>query len=445
MKKYDTYKHSGIEWIGEIPMHWDVKRFGYIFTFSRGLGITKQDLHDEGIPCVNYGEIHSKYGVIINPEIHKLKCVEEQYLQTDAKSLLRRGDFVFADTSEDIKGSGNFTCLDSDMLTFAGYHTVVASHSNVNSYKYLAYYFDSLGYRSQIRSCVSGIKVFSITQAILKYSIVILPSISEQTAIANYLDRKTAEIDSLIADKKRLLELYEEEKTAIINQAVTKGINPDAPMKGSGIDWLGEIPQHWEVKRLKYVGKVQTGKTPKIQYSDVDFFENGEIQWFTPSDFDNNNELIESNRKLIQKAIENDEAVLFPEYSIYLVSIGATLGKVSFFRDRASANQQINVVSFFDKVYNPLFGYYFLIGNKEMITLNADYTTLPILNQSKTKDLIMSTPPIDEQDRIVDFIEKECIRIDKKKSKTEKLIQLLTEYRTALISEVVTGKIKVID
>jgi type I restriction enzyme S subunit len=204
MKKYDSYKHSDIEWIREIPNHWKIKKFGHLFSFSRGLGITKQDLKDEGIPCVNYGDIHSKYGFSVNPEIHKLKCVDELYLEAADKSLLSRGDFVFADTSEDIEGSGNYTVLDSDLPTFAGYHTIIARHESGNDYKYLAYYFNSLEFRNQIRSSVSGVKVYSITQEILKNSVILLPPLSEQTAIATYLDRKTAEIDELIADKKRL-------------------------------------------------------------------------------------------------------------------------------------------------------------------------------------------------------------------------------------------------
>jgi len=421
MKKYDTYKHSGIEWIGEIPMHWGVKRFGYIFTFSRGLGITKQDLHDEGIPCVNYGEIHSKYGVIINPEIHKLKCVEEQYLQSDAKSLLRRGDFVFADTSEDIKGSGNFTCLDSDTLTFAGYHTVVASHSNVNSYKYLAYYFDSLGYRSQIRSCVSGIKVFSITQAILKYSIVILPSISEQTAIANYLDRKTAEIDSLIANKKRLLELYEEEKTAIINQAVTKGINPDAPMKDSGVDWLDVIPEHWEVKRLKYVSFLRSGQ----------------------------NIVSEQIKEIAEYPVFGGNGLrgYYSEYThdgnfILIGRQGAYCGNIKYGNGKFWASEHAVVVT-------PLIVYETIYLGELLRSMNLNQYSIsaaqPGLAVDTIKNITIPLPPLAEQQSIVHHIETKCGKIEAKINKTERLILLLTEYRTALISEVVTGKIKVID
>ena len=146
---------------------------------------------------------------------------------------------------------------------------------------------------------------------------------------------------------------------------------------------------------------------------------------------------------VIIEAVENDEVELFSEYSIFLVSIGATLGKVGFSKEQASANQQINVITFFDKVFDPIFGYYYIVGNKEMITLQADYTTLPILNQSKTKDLLISFPPIQEQQSIVRHIESECSKIDFKKARTKELIELLTEYRTALISEAVTGKIKV--
>lgn len=446
MKKYDTYKHSGIEWIGEIPMHWEVKRFGYIFTFSRGLGITKQDLHDEGIPCVNYGEIHSKYGVIINPEIHKLKCVEEQYLQTDAKSLLRRGDFVFADTSEDIKGSGNFTCLDSDTLTFAGYHTVVASHSNVNSYKYLAYYFDSLGYRSQIRSCVSGIKVFSITQAILKYSIVILPSISEQTAIANYLDRKTAEIDSLIANKKRLLELYEEEKTAIINQAVTKGINPDAPMKDSGIDWLGEIPEHWKISPIKYIGKFINGYSFKstdfsstgIRVLKISNIQHMRIDWSDESFIDDI--FYESHENF--RVLKGD-LVFALTRPIISTGIKAALIDID---EPILLNQRNSIYR--PSEINIKWMYYILLSSNFIQEFDSriDKTgQQPNISSNDIGEITVPIPNEDEQNTLILYIENKCSLIDAKIDKTEKLIQLLTEYRTALISEVVTGKIKVID
>src|SRR5690606_31452814 len=120
------FKDSGVDWIGEIPEHWEVRKLRFDFNLSKGLTITKENLTDEGIPCVNYGEIHSKYGFEVNPSIHPLKFVPEDYLQTNPNSLLNNGDFIFADTSEDLEGSGNFTYLNSDEITFAGYHTVIA-------------------------------------------------------------------------------------------------------------------------------------------------------------------------------------------------------------------------------------------------------------------------------------------------------------------------------
>ncbi len=214
-------KDSGIEWIGEIPEHWEVKKFRFIFTQTKGLSITKTDLKDSGIPCVNYGEIHSKYGFEIIPERDKLLCVDTSYLKTSKKSLIKKGDFVFADTSEDIEGSGNFTHLHSDKKIFAGYHTIIARLKINTNYRYIAFYLDSISYRHQIRQKVKGIKVYSITNAILKNTYLLLPTLEEQTAIAEFLDRETAKIDDLISKIEKSIEKYEEYRSALITAAVT--------------------------------------------------------------------------------------------------------------------------------------------------------------------------------------------------------------------------------
>lgn len=441
---------SGIEWIGEIPEHWDVMKFGYLFNFSRGLGITKQDLLNEGVPCVNYGEIHSKYGFRVDPEKNQLKCVLESYLKTSDKSLLRRGDFVFADTSEDIEGSGNFTCLDSDIPTFAGYHTVIARCLSENSYIFLAYYFDSLEYRNQIRNSVSGIKVYSITQAILKNTSVLLPPITEQTAIANYLDRKTAEIDELIADKKCLLELYEKEKSAIINQAVTKGINPDVSMKDSGIEWLEDIPEHWEIVRIKSISKhfkgfafkstdFKTAGVPIVKASNIKKWQIVDITSFIGDD----------------NQIDVFEKVRLKKGDIILSTVGSKpdvinsavgqLAAVSEEFHSSYLNQNTLCLRPNEQISDLFFKYTFL---SKYFRANLDSISAWIANQAylEVEDILsiqIIMPPFDEQIIISNHIETECARIEAKKSRTEKLIELLTEYRTALISEVVTGKIKV--
>ncbi len=214
-------KDSGIEWLGEIPEHWEVKRFDFLFKFSRGLSITKADLLDEGIPCVTYGEIHSKYPFELTPEIHPLKCVTSSYIETHQKSLIKRGDFVFADTSEDIVGSGNFTYLNSDISVFAGYHTIIAIPQIKFISRFVAYYFETQNYRNQIRSQVVGTKVYSITQAILKFTNIVLPPIDEQEVIVNFIDERLQIINAKITKTEKLIELLSEYKTALISEVVT--------------------------------------------------------------------------------------------------------------------------------------------------------------------------------------------------------------------------------
>lgn len=445
MRKYDSYKPTKIEFLDEIPEHWEEKRMrflGYLYGGLSGKSATdfNQLTNEDNKYFIPFTNIANNFR--IDPESLQTVVISEN----ENQNKVQKGDLFFLMSSENYDDVGKTAVLIDDLEET--YLNSFCKGFRITKEKIVPEFLNYQLHSKQLRhNLLTGANGF--TRINLKIDKVIdlltaIPTPEEQIAIADYLDRKTAEIDELIADKKRLLELYEEEKAAIINQAVTKGINPDVPMKDSGIEWLGEIPEHWEVKRLKTIARVQTGRTPKIQNSQIDFFDRGEINWFTPADFDGNNELLDSKRKLISEAIETGEVELFPEYSIYLVSIGATLGKVSFFRQKASANQQINII-IFNQTFNPLFGYYFLVGNKEMITLEADYTTLPILNQSKTKSLLFAVPPFEEQQSIVHHIETECALVNAKKAKTEKLIELLTEYRTALISEVVTGKIKVTD
>ena len=219
-------KDSGIEWLGEIPEHWNLSKLRFDFSFAKGLTITKANLKEEGIPCVNYGEIHSKYGFEVSAERDKLKCVDEEYLNSSKISLLSKGDFVFADTSEDIDGAGNFTHLIGESQVFAGYHTVIARQNNdEQSSRFFAYLFDSIAFRTQIRLAVKGVKVFSITQFILKNSTLWFPDSSEQKYIAQYLDDKTSKIDTLINKATKAIELLKERRTALISAVVTGKID----------------------------------------------------------------------------------------------------------------------------------------------------------------------------------------------------------------------------
>ena len=221
LNKNAKFKNSGVEWLGQIPSHWDVKRFKDYFKFDKGLTITKENLQDEGIFCVNYGEIHSKLGFEVNPKIDNLKCVGKEYLKANQKSLVKNGDFIFADTSEDIEGAGNFTYLNSCLPTFAGYHTIICRHKKNLASRYLAYEFQSTTFRSQIQKRVKGVKVYSITQGLLADLIIWLPPKEEQEKIVSYLDEKISKIDKLINLEQEYIKSLKEYKASLIDSIVT--------------------------------------------------------------------------------------------------------------------------------------------------------------------------------------------------------------------------------
>lgn len=213
-------KDSGIEWIGKIPEEWNVKKLKFYFTFGKGLPITKENLQDTGVPVISYGQIHSKQnsGTAVNDTL--IRFVNESYLRTNPSSLVHQNDFIFADTSEDLDGCGNCVYVDTKGPLFAGYHAIIFRSLQPNA-KYFAYLFLTDCWRSQIRKVASGVKLYSITQKILKETSVIIPPLSEQKAIADYLDEKCSEIDATIVDKQKQLETLDEYKKSLIFEYVT--------------------------------------------------------------------------------------------------------------------------------------------------------------------------------------------------------------------------------
>ena len=217
-------KDSGVEWIGEIPGGWAVERLKAMFSFGKGLPITKEDLVEQGIPVISYGQIHAKFntGVEVLPQL--LRYVDAKWLESNANSLVSEGDFIFADTSEDMEGCGN--CVYVDTLNegaqlFAGYHTITFKPKRSKHNKFLAYLFKSDAWRTQLRSRVGGVKLFSISRRMLNLATVILPPQNEQTAIVAYLDSKCAAIDGIILEKEELIRELETYKRSLIFEVVT--------------------------------------------------------------------------------------------------------------------------------------------------------------------------------------------------------------------------------
>lgn len=216
-----TMKDSGVKWIGQIPENWTIKPLKSLFGFGKGLPITKENLQTNGVPVISYGQIHAKWnsGVTIHDELKRF--VSETYIETNPNSLVKYGDFIFADTSEDREGCGNCVYVDKSETLFAGYHTVILTSSSQSSNKYLAYLFLTDAWRSQIRCKVSGIKVFSISRKILSSTSIILPDIAEQNDIVSYLDDKCAKIDRLIAIKQEKINKLNDYKKSLIYEYVT--------------------------------------------------------------------------------------------------------------------------------------------------------------------------------------------------------------------------------
>ena len=214
-------KDSGIDWIGKIPEHWGIERFKSQFNTGKGLNITKGDLKPEGVPVVSYGQIHSKMNTGTGLNECLIRHIPIEFTENGEASKVSVGDFIFADTSEDIIGCGNAVYIDKEIGIYAGYHSVIAFAKHLENSKYLSYLFLTDCWRSQIRMRVTGIKVFSISQAILRKTTLLLPPLSEQQAIASYLDSKCSEIDALIAIKQSKIEELKEYKKSVIYEYVT--------------------------------------------------------------------------------------------------------------------------------------------------------------------------------------------------------------------------------
>ena len=410
MKRYEKYKNSGINWIGEIPEHWEIKSFKRFAKICNGKD--HKGVWDENgsYPIIGSGGVFGK---------------SNRYLYDQPSVLLGRKGTI--DKPQFIEVP--FWTVDT------AYFTDIFPTTNKKYFFYscLTINFDFYKY---------GSAVPSMTQETLSQIPFTAPPLKEQKTIARYLDRKTVEIDQLIAQKERLIELYKEEKTAIINQAVTKGINPDVKLKPSGIDWLGNIPEHWEVKRIKHLGLIKygLGQPPKEKLDGLPLIratnvfrgriDDKNMVYVDPEDIPYERDPVLKENDIIvvrSGAYTADSAIIPNQYQ------GSIAGYDMIFRSY--------------KNYSPkLISYCFLSHYilKNQLLFHSLRAAQPHLNREELGETFIVMPKnIEEQKAIARYIETECDRIDAKIAKTQRIIELQKEYRTALISEAVTGKIKV--
>lgn len=451
---YPEHKDSGVGFLNKLPVSWGIKKVNYLFSFGRGLNITKANLEDCGVPVVNYGEVHSKFGFEINPDIHDLKRVSEDYLKTTPAALLQNGDFVFADTSEDLDGAGNFTQFVGNGLLFAGYHTVVLRPNHGNVTRYLAYVFESTECRNQIRLAVKGVKVFSITQSILKDVMLPMPPPEEQLTIAAFLDYETARIDQLIAKQQRLIELLKEKRQAVISHAVTKGLNPNAPMKDSGVEWLGQVPEHWAVTTLRNLIRTKTvvlqdGNHGEQHPTAAEYVDDGIPFLMANNIRDGRIDLTDCKR--ITKNRADMLRIGFAKSGDMLLTHKGTVGEVAIIPADISEpywmlTPQVTYYRWAENKFDAAF-YMYQFQSKSISTqldiIGSKQSTRAYVGLIAQGDLVVTIPPVLEQRAIREELRKHVTRFDRLFARATGLIELLQERRTALISAAVTGKIDV--
>ena len=451
MKRYEKYKDSGIEWMGNIPEHWEIKRLKYVKARVKNSFVdgpfgshlkTEHFIIDGDVFVIDSGYITS--GEFINNK--EFKTISSEHFETIKRSECKENDIIIAKIGANFGMSGILPKLEKpSVVSGNSLKLTIDSGYNLNFIHYQLLNLKQIGV---IDVEVKGSAQPALSMQLMSEMPLLKTTFKEQAAITNYLDCKKAEIDELIAQKERLIELYEEEKAAIINQAVTKGIDPNAKLKDSDVDLLGKIPVGWEVKKLKYVAKIRSG----FAFSSDDFVPQG-VQLIKIANLYNNELHLERQPTFLSNEFLETHFDWIVTSGDILISMTGTLGKRDYGfailleqkEERFLLNQRVSKIVAGESISNRLLLFilrseYFL---NNLFSLPSGTKQGNFSNEQISNLSIAFPMHADQQDAINSFIETETARIDAKIAKTKRIIELQKEYRTALISEVVTGKIKV--
>ena len=427
-EKYPAYRDSGVEWIGEIPGHWECIKIKHLSQVQRGA--SPRPIDDQ-----KYFDDEGEYSWVrisdVTASNKYLECTEQR-LSEIGKTLsipLQPGQLFLS-----IAGSvgkpiiTKINCCIHDGFVYFPYLKECTD--------FLYYIFTSgqpfLGLGKM------GTQLNLNTDTVGSISIPV-PPLEEQQAIASFLDRKTAEIDELITKKEDLLKKLDEKRTALITRTVTKGLDPSAPMKESGVEWLGEIPKHWEVKQTRLIFKIFSGSTPR---SSEELFWDGDIVWFTPEDLGNNQQknISESRRKITEEGYNSCGTSLAKSNSVVL-STRAPIGHFAISTVPACSNQGCRILEPENGI--PEYWYYTLLSAKPILHCLGQGSTFMELPRQSLAGFKLPVPPLQEQQAIAEHIEKSTAPIDHQKAQVTEAIERLKEYRSALITDAVTGKMNV--
>ena len=437
-RPYPAYKASGVEWLGEIPKHWDVKRLKNAVKKLETGGTPESDNSDfwtdgddlEGTAWVAISDMTRSFHVR-----ETVKRLTADGLLSKRLPVLHSGTLLYSMYAS----LGKVALLEIDAVVNQAILGIVPDTSTV-SRDYLRWWLEFMQGHIQILSSSSTQE--NLNAGKVRNIPVFLPDEATQQAIANFLDRESARIDALVAKKQRLIELLQEQRIAFITRAVTKGLDPSVPMKDSGVEWLGEIPEHWEAKRIKWVAKMESGHTPDKKIDA--YWRNGIIPWVSLSDTGQLREVDYIGSTAVfttPEGIANSSAHLLPSGTV-VFSRDATIGLCAITQGEMAVSQHFIGWVCGERIYPE----YLLLALRSMseelerLTMGATVRTIGMPN---VKSLVIPLPPLQEQQKIVHDAICSRVKIDELLFKVREAIARLQEFRVALISSAVTGKIDV--
>lgn len=440
MKRYDSYKDSGVEWIGEIPSRWEKSKFKYISDLQTGNSLNDEQkiLYESDNPD-DFPYVSSK-----DIDVESLTVNYDNGLRIPKKDNRLRvspnGSFLMV-----IEGGSSgrkMVFLDREVC----YVNKLCSFYSKENSKFQYYFVQSSNYQDKFRLSISGL-IGGVSISNLREFELPLPPLSEQSQIVQFLDEKTSLIDSLIEKTKRKIELLKEERTSLINHTVTKGLNPNVEMKDSGVEWIGEIPSDWDTSFFRYYIKLRHG----YQFRDFDFSDEG-IKIIKITQLHKDGYLDSSNCSTIDSTRLNEFSdIIVKEKDILMCLTGGTIGKIIRVGNVSEPLlQNYRVGHFSTKNSNYLIDdFLFYLMSSEVIIGQIFYdvreTGQPNIGLEDMNRMRICLPPLSEQNEIVSYLDEQTQLIDKTIELEGKRIEYLKEYRQSLISEVVTGKIKIVN
>jgi type I restriction enzyme S subunit len=442
LPRYPEYKDSGVPWLGSVPSHWEVRRFKWLIERNDG-GVWGDDPDGNADTIVLRSTEQTVDGRWQIEEPAKRKLTEKDRLS----ALLEVGDLLLTKSSGSALHIGKTTLVDENVAGLSACYSNFMQRIRVNDrlHPKVAWYILNNGLsRVQLdllSNSTTGLA--NLNGTIIGDLLLAVSPREEQTAIASFLDRETAKIDALIAEQERLIALLAEKRQATISHAVTRGLNPDAPMKDSGVAWLGEVPAHWDVVPLKYLVELRSGGTPSKD--NLDYWD-GDIPWASAKDL-KVEKLGSTIDCITQKAVATGAASLIREGAVLVVVRGMILARMFPVVQTTVAmaiNQDLKAVLPLDRL-NTQFLAWLLRGSAEESLQRLDEAGhgTKALRMDAWTSMQLPVPPLEEQTEVADYLSKTTAKLDALRDDAMHAIELLKERRAALIAAAVTGQIDV--